>query len=99
MKIKTLPVAALLLTAGLSVAPHAQAQDAGRLPCIAGKIVGVCSDERGPATLQAGWYRAVRFGPRRRAPNAFLQLVKLFIDDLQVAEMGGMRVKLNISIR
>ena len=32
------------------------------------------------------------------SPNKFFQLVKLFIDDLQVAEVGNTRIKLSISI-
>ena len=34
----------------------------------------------------------------RASPNRFFKMAKLFIDDLQVAEIGPMRIKISISI-
>ena len=78
------------------------AEASAKVACVTGKVLGLCSnaEERGAnkRSLSAGWYN-LKVNAAKVSPNRFMQLVQLFVDDLQVAEMGAMRIKVNLSIK
>lgn len=62
--------------------------------CVSTSLLGLCpgagfSHLRGSALALSG--------ARRTVPNRFMQLVKLFMDDMQVASVGNVRIKLHLS--
>lgn len=78
------------------------AEASAKVACVTGKVLGLCSsaEEKGAGkrSLSAGWYN-LKANAAKVSPNRFMQLVQLFVDDLQVAEMGAMRIKVNLSIK
>lgn len=70
--------------------------------CSAGRILGLCSEpeERGynRRSLSLGSWRNVHISAKSE-PNKFLKLAKLFIDNLQVAEIGNTKIKISLELR
>ena len=72
--------------------------------CNAGRVLGLCAnaEDEGlrPHSLSLGSWRKLRIDTSGvNNNNKFFQLVKLFIDDLEVAQVGNMKVKLSIEIK
>lgn len=71
--------------------------------CNAGRVLGLCAnaEDEGlrPHSLSLGSWRKLRIDTSGVNNNKFFQLVKLFIDDLEVAQVGNMKVKLSIEIK
>ena len=58
----------------------------------------ICSGQSGFKPSNGWRVAGLAFNATKASPNRFVPLVKLFIDDLQVAEVGQLRIKLSISI-
>ena len=71
--------------------------------CNAGRVLGLCAnaEDEGlrPHSLSLGSWRKLRINTGSANTNKFFQLVKLFIDDLEVGQVGNMKVKLSIEIK
>lgn len=108
-KTKAIVVSALLGAGIFLCGDFAAAQglsDAGALlskACNAGRVLGLCAnaEDEGlrPHSLSLGSWRTLRINPAHANTNKFFQLVKLFIDDLEVAQVGNMKVKLSIELK
>ncbi len=81
--------------------------------CKTVSLLGLCGSEqvyrenrtKRTGLISNGWHnlKALKVDvakmTAKSAPNKLFQLVKLFIDDMQVAEIGDMRVKVSIEIQ
>lgn len=108
-KTKGMLVLALLGAGIFLCADSASAQDlssTGALlskACNAGRVLGLCAnaEDEGlrPHSLSLGTWRTLRINTANANTNKFFQLVKLFIDDLEVAQVGNMKVRLSIELK
>jgi hypothetical protein len=71
----------------------------GESACRAGRMLGLCAKDApalGSGLLARGRYRLRAARPMLAHP--VFELVKMFADDMPVAEMGNMRIRLKIRI-
>ncbi|MBI4677068.1 MAG: hypothetical protein HY748_05745 [Elusimicrobia bacterium] len=86
---------------------------ADKTSCRMASILGICGDgvgmqarsPRKPGSWLVGWrnlrnlnLNLTRFNPKKAAPNRLFQIVKMFIDDVEIAEVGDFKIKLSISL-
>lgn len=84
-------------TAGLTLA--AKTSVAAYKTACSNRLLGLCAGSvEGPSRLLSlstlSQLRSVK-----AAPNKFLQLVKMFIDDMEVAQIGNTSIRLSIELR
>ena len=66
--------------------------------CIAGRVLGFCTDEASanPRSLNLRSWVGLEAA---KAPNQFLKLVSLFIDNLEVAHIGNTKIKVSLELK
>lgn len=98
--------AGLFLTGGMAAAesftsetarPSSPVLSVLKTACSAGSALGLCSDGKvSPRSLSLSAFRVVA---AKAAPNRLLEIAKLFIDNLEVAQIGNTKIKISIELR
>lgn len=96
-------VVGLLLNLSALLPHAAAAAQSHKKACSVGRMLGLCADSAESGlnwrSLSLNRWRGVQAGTAKVMPNKFLKLVKLFIDDLEVAQMGNMKIKINLELK
>jgi hypothetical protein len=93
---------ALMLTGNLAKAEgvkHTKIPLLKTASCFAGRALGLCSSDTSvsPRSLSLGVFTAVNTA--KAAPNRLLEIAKLFIDNLEVAQIGNTKIKVSLELR
>lgn len=63
------------------------------------RLLGLCAESGPTRLLSLGILSELRSRAAKAAPNKFFQLVKLFIDDMEVAQIGNTSIRLSIELK